>query len=656
MEAAIRAERAIIFKGKSVEGATYNWVFPGDVKRRGKRVKFTFPKPGTYPVTLNVKKGKRTGTITKKITVGKPGDPVIRSIKISKEEITEDNPLVIVDARATTNDPDVEVKQYRFYVIENGKVILSQVVDKDQVKKGGMARAVFDLWQFPGKHNYYIKVEAIDEYGKKTSKISDDSIFVRSTANNRKPTGSIMGNTMGTTTDIIFFHANFRDVNGDALNYRWLVDNDEPIGTNSSTVSHQFKSPGKHIIKVQVEDGISARFVDNTPVEAIRQINITGGIYQDAGILVENRPPEVLIRGVLPGTSGDTDTQFAFYAEGTDPDGDLLTYAWDFGDGSRASIQNVAYKYIAPGEYPVKVQVSDGQLMVERTVLIQVVGAGEPIPPNHPENDVDRLVEELEEDTGGEGFHSSSELNDDQVVIFPEDETSAIESLEKIIADQEATLEGIEDEEERKRIQQKILELQAEKKRIEEMKIKEETLCKKPFFLNPYFLRSHLEELKRSKINQIEKESDVEKKKLLNEELSFIDQHIEQSLYDRHLINQEELQAQLEEIKAGKNPGSEEVIRIQTQIDVFIECLEIRTQNVDIIGTPHTNFFFYAKLLAETIDRAILFEWDFGDGRKKMGQNARIRYPEPGIYEVVLRISNGLTEATDSVIIKIIGN
>ncbi len=639
--AALRAEREVYFKGKSVDGASYGWEFPGGVRKSGQRVKFAFPKPGTYPVTLMVRKGKRTGSITKRITVGKPGEPIIRNLNISQNEISADDPTVTVTAKATNSDPDSEVDKYTFYVLENGKVILSRVIKKEDIPEGKKAAAMFDLWQFPGKHTYYLKVEAIDEYGKKTSKISDEPIVVRSTAGNRRPTGMIMGNTAGTTNDTMFFHAQFRDSEGDALNYKWFVG-EEMIGTQS-TVSHQFKNPGKQIVKVQVEDGISARFVTNNPVEVVRQVNIAGVPYIDAGTPKENQPPTVSIKAIVPGTGGNTDTQFAFYIEANDPDGDSLFYEWDFGDGSKASLQNVAYKYEAPGEYPVKIQVSDGKLFTEETVMIQVVDLDETVPPSTLENAV-----EIEE----ENLHSSP-LENDQLQIVSEEE-SPEEKIQKLIEAEEAALEEITDPAEKDRLKNKILQMKKEQEKMQEMERKETDLCEPPIFLNPNFLRRQLVFLQERKQVSVSTELDETKNVALNKEMEALNQNIGFVLNDRDAMDTEKLETQLVEIlDTNIELGETDKKRIEAQIARFAECTEIKANNVDIIGTPNTNFFFYAKLLAKTM-KAILFEWELGDGRKKMGQNARARYPEPGIYEVKLRVSDGLTEATDSITIKII--
>lgn len=58
----------------------------------------------------------------------------------------------------------------------------------------------------------------------------------------------------------------------------------------------------------------------------------------------------------------------------TDPDGDALTFEWDFGDESEEqSGYDVWHTYVEPGEYTATLTVSDGSLSHARSALIHVV-------------------------------------------------------------------------------------------------------------------------------------------------------------------------------------------------------------------------------------------------------------------------------------------
>jgi PKD repeat protein len=57
-----------------------------------------------------------------------------------------------------------------------------------------------------------------------------------------------------------------------------------------------------------------------------------------------------------------------------DPDGDVASYAWDFGDGSTSTEVSPGHPYAAAGEYPVRLTVTDNEGATDtvvRTVLVQ---------------------------------------------------------------------------------------------------------------------------------------------------------------------------------------------------------------------------------------------------------------------------------------------
>jgi hypothetical protein len=65
-------------------------------------------------------------------------------------------------------------------------------------------------------------------------------------------------------------------------------------------------------------------------------------------------------------------TVFAFTAQASDPDGDTLTYSWDFGDQSTATGSAVTHLYQASGQFTARVNVSDGRNTVSGQALVTV--------------------------------------------------------------------------------------------------------------------------------------------------------------------------------------------------------------------------------------------------------------------------------------------
>lgn len=60
-------------------------------------------------------------------------------------------------------------------------------------------------------------------------------------------------------------------------------------------------------------------------------------------------------------TSGRTPLSVSFIGLGTDPDGRIVGYAWDFGDGGFSSLQSPSHTYASQGTFTVRLTVSDDE-------------------------------------------------------------------------------------------------------------------------------------------------------------------------------------------------------------------------------------------------------------------------------------------------------
>ncbi|HEY3324961.1 MAG TPA: PKD domain-containing protein [Planctomycetota bacterium] len=68
-----------------------------------------------------------------------------------------------------------------------------------------------------------------------------------------------------------------------------------------------------------------------------------------------------------------------FTVAATDPDGDIVGYCWDFGDGMTGTGASTTHVYAAPGIYSVMVGVSDGTLTTTKTFELVVSAAEAPV-------------------------------------------------------------------------------------------------------------------------------------------------------------------------------------------------------------------------------------------------------------------------------------
>jgi PKD repeat protein len=115
---------------------------------------------------------------------------------------------------------------------------------------------------------------------------------------------------------------------------------------------------------------------------------VTGTRFDD--IVVEstsapgNRAPTAV--ATADPTTGQAPLSVSFDASlSTDPDGDVLAFSWDFGDGTQAAGASATHIYDDAGTYVARLTVDDGAGgSDEATLTISVTGAGVPMPAHCP--------------------------------------------------------------------------------------------------------------------------------------------------------------------------------------------------------------------------------------------------------------------------------
>ena len=89
--------------------------------------------------------------------------------------------------------------------------------------------------------------------------------------------------------------------------------------------------------------------------------HILGGIEITAGAAASAECTNVrpTVQAAADPQTGTAPLAVQFTSSGSDPEGQALTYAWDFGDGGKALGQNASHTYLTPGTYMAKVTVTD---------------------------------------------------------------------------------------------------------------------------------------------------------------------------------------------------------------------------------------------------------------------------------------------------------
>jgi len=88
-----------------------------------------------------------------------------------------------------------------------------------------------------------------------------------------------------------------------------------------------------------------------------------------------NQLPTCSITAPPNGYDTTAGTGIRFTSSASDPDGDSLTYLWDFGDGNASALENVSHTYGNPGDYTVTLVVNDGYENSSTDSIVVNVGA-----------------------------------------------------------------------------------------------------------------------------------------------------------------------------------------------------------------------------------------------------------------------------------------
>lgn len=124
---------------------------------------------------------------------------------------------------------------------------------------------------------------------------------------------------------------------GSIRNYTWRFG-DGGAATGRET-NHSYDSAGQYRVTLTVTDAAGAIGVDTSLVDLLRP----------------NTPPTASFVRDCAGLECEFDASST-----SDPDGSIIDYEWDFGDGSEGSAQTSSHSYDSAGRYRVTLTVTDG--------------------------------------------------------------------------------------------------------------------------------------------------------------------------------------------------------------------------------------------------------------------------------------------------------
>ena len=313
------------------DNLTVEWDFgDGKTEKGGKQKKHTYQSEGNYLARVIVYDDKGGSAVdSTKITVtAKNNAP---EVLLSADETIGTAPMAI---NFTANASDIDGDDLIFlWDFGDGQTLNLQNTE-EQKQQSHM---------YESEGIYTAKIIVSDSKGNSAS----DSIKITiESPPNRPPTVSLNATPINGVVPLsVEFTAIGSDPDGNTLTYSWDFGDGNEAG-NRSKEAHIYKSTGTFTAKVTVSDGKGGT--------ANKALTIT---VKEAP---PNKPPTLLLNATP--TNGETPLEVKFTASTSDPDGDTLTYAWDFGDGDKANGESErSHTYHDKGNYIAKVTVSDGK-------------------------------------------------------------------------------------------------------------------------------------------------------------------------------------------------------------------------------------------------------------------------------------------------------
>ncbi|MFM7203288.1 MAG: PKD domain-containing protein, partial [Myxococcota bacterium] len=319
----------------SADVLSYNWRWSDGATTTGSSTSRSFSQNGTYTVTLTVADDDgASATASGSITINNVA-PVISTLTCPSSAV-EGEPIT---CSALASDAGNDSLTYS-WTFGDGTTGSGPSVSKSYGKEG----------------LFTITLSVRDQDGATVSGTRTISI------GNGAPSAlelAIQGNREEGAT--LTLTANGVDPGGDALSYAWnLGDGNTASG---ASIGYSYKDQGSYTVQATATD--------------------TGGLSLTTSTtltIVNVKPTITQLVGNFSGAQGQ---ELAFSASATDPGQDVLTYNWDFGDGSPNArgidLTNVKKVYKNTGTYTLILTVSDedgGSTSLTRTINI---GNGAPI-------------------------------------------------------------------------------------------------------------------------------------------------------------------------------------------------------------------------------------------------------------------------------------
>jgi PKD repeat protein len=173
-----------------------------------------------------------------------------------------------------------------------------------------------------------------------------------------------------TKSDIIHFADTSTDPDGTITLWSWEFGDGATSSIQNPT--HQYTDDGTYLVNLRIADD---NWASNSGSKDIVVSNVLG---------VSNVPPTADFT-YSPSSPTDLDV-IHFTDASTDPDGTIMSWSWNFGDGINSTSKNPQHSYTTPGQYTVGLEVVDNDGAKKSTSKIITVILNDQSSINNPPN------------------------------------------------------------------------------------------------------------------------------------------------------------------------------------------------------------------------------------------------------------------------------
>ena len=314
--------------------ASYGWDFGDGGGGEGPVVHHVYGQPGPYVATLAVTddRGARA-TDQAAVTVNAP--PVANA----GDDVTGTSGVAVELDGSASRDPDGSVTVWRW-----------EFGDGTEARGAQVSHA----WAVPG--TYLVRLTVTDNRGAEASDLALAAIDVVPSGNRPPVADAGADQVVQAGEEVVLSGAGSDDADGEIVGFAWdLGDGGVATGVEAR---HVYAAPGSYRVTLTVTDDAAATDSDTTTVR------VNAPPTADAG------PDRDIVAG----------ERALFDASGSDdPDGRIVAYQWDFGDGSSDTGALAGHVYGAKGSYTVGLTVTDddgASAQAQATVEVDEGGGG----------------------------------------------------------------------------------------------------------------------------------------------------------------------------------------------------------------------------------------------------------------------------------------